>query len=121
MSKVVVLTQPTPGIQGLSVEVHVQTTVRFAADDARRRVNRDLVPDLGTGLGTGEPELHVGTDRIIWRVPIELSLPGLGLLGVVGAVPVDAQSGDIYFTNEDREKLIKHARRLYKGAILPAN
>jgi hypothetical protein len=121
MSKIVVHTQPQRSAQGLSVEVYVQTIVALTAEDARRRVNREVVPELGTGLGAGQPELQVVDEQILWRVPIVLSLPKLGALGTVGFVLVDARTGDITLTGEDQERLINHARWLYTGASLSAN
>lgn len=116
MSKIVVSTEPKPRAYGLSVEVHVQTTVALTAEDARRRVNKEIVTELGTGLGAGQPELQVVDEQLFWRVPIVLSLPRLGALGTVGAVTVDARTGDISLSGEDQERLINHARWLYTGA-----
>ncbi|HHY56500.1 MAG TPA: hypothetical protein GYA08_13820 [Chloroflexi bacterium] len=121
MSKILVSAEPKQGVYGLSVEVYVQTTVALTADDARRRVNKEIVPELGTGLGAGQPELQVVDERLFWRVPIVLSLPRLGTLGTVGTVAVDARTGDITLSSEDQERLINHARWLYTGASLSAN
>lgn len=121
MSKILVNTEPKRGAHGLSVEVHVRTTVALTAEDARHRVNREVVPELGTGLGAGAPELQVVDEQLFWRVPIVLSLPRLGALGIVGAVAVDARTGDITLSREDQERLINHARWLYTGASLSAN
>lgn len=121
MSRILVSTEPKQGVYGLSVEVHVQTTVALTAEDARRRVNKEIVPELGTGLGAGQPELQVVDEQLFWRVPIVLSLPRLGALGTVGAVTVDARTGDITLSGEDQERLINHARWLYTGASLSAN
>jgi hypothetical protein len=121
MSKIVIHTEPKRGVHGLSVEVHVRTTVALTAEDARHRVNREIIPELGTGLGAGAPELQVVDEQLFWRVPIVLSLPRLGALGIVGAVAVNAQSGDITLSADDQERLINHARWLYTGASLSAN
>jgi hypothetical protein len=64
----------------------------------------------------GQPELQVVDEQLFWRVPIVLSLPRLGALGTVGAVTVDARTGDISLSGEDQERLINHARWLYTGA-----
>lgn len=117
MSKVILHTQPKQGEKGTSVEVHVQTALALTAEEARRRVNGDVVSELGTGLGAGEPELQIGDEQSFWRVPIVLALPTLGELGAVGAVLVDARTGNIMLTDEEQEKLINHARWLYKGAL----
>ncbi|NIV39960.1 MAG: hypothetical protein GWN58_64310 [Anaerolineae bacterium] len=53
-------------------------------------------------------------------MPIVLSLPELGDLGQVGAIDVDARTGDLLSSPAAQERIIQHARRLYTGATLPA-
>lgn len=117
MNKVIVHTQPKQDDKGISVDVYVQTALAFTAEDARRRVNRDVVPELGTGLGAGNPALQIDDEQIFWQVPIVLSLPNLGALGIIGVVLVDAQTGNITLADEARERLLTHARWLYTGAL----
>lgn len=102
------------------LSLHVETTLGLTAKEARRRVNYEVVPELGTGLVAGEPELMVEGEQIKWRVPIELSLPGLGDLGQVGAVEVDARTGDILTGDAARNEIVQHADRLCHGATLQA-
>ena len=103
-----------------SLSLHLETTLNITADRARRRVNYEVVPELGTGLVAGEPELVVIGEQVRWRVPIELSLPGLGDLGQVGTVEVDAQSGHILTGSEEKDQIVEHADRLSHGATLQA-
>jgi hypothetical protein len=49
-----------------------------------------------------------------------LSLPGLGDLGEVGTVIVDAQTGDLAITLATQTKIVNHARWLYAGATVQA-
>jgi hypothetical protein len=107
----------TPPIQ---LSLHVVATLDVAAEEARRKVNRKVVAELGTGLIAGDPELVISGDVIVWRVPILLSLPDLGDLGQVGAVDVDARSGELLLADDAREIIVTHARRLYAGATLQA-
>ncbi len=104
----------------IHLRFHVVATLNVTAGDARRRVNRQVTPDLGTGLIAQEPELVIDGDSIVWRVPIVLSLPDLGDLGQVGAIDVDAETGDVLSTLAAQERIIHHARRLYTGATLQA-
>jgi len=90
------------------------------AEEARRQVNRQVVTELGTGLIARDPELVVSGEQITWRVPVVLSLPGLGDVGQVGTVDVDARTGDLLVNVSAQERIIQHARQLYAGATLQA-
>jgi len=104
----------------IDLNFHLVTTLSIQAKEARKLVNHKIVPELGTGLVANEPELFINEDQIAWRVPIKLSLPTLGDLGFVGSVIVNARTGEMLLTEEDRERIVNHARRLYKGATLSA-
>lgn len=93
----------------------VTISVNISAEEARRLVNRTIVPELGTGLGAKAPDMLVRGRQVIWRVPIVLSLPRLGDLGEVGNIEVDALTGRIISGKATQEKIIQHAQRLYAG------
>lgn len=109
-----------PQAAPIQLNLHVVATLGVSAAEARRQVNRAVVTDLGTGLIARDPELVVSGDVIAWRVPVVLSLPGLGDLGQVGAVDVDARSGELPLAEDNRQTIVQHARRLYAGATLQA-
>jgi hypothetical protein len=104
----------------IHLSFHLVATLNVTAEEARRRVNRQVVTELGTGLIARDPELAIAGEQILWRVPIVLSLPELGGLGQVGTVDVDARTGDLLLGAATRERIIQHTRRLYTGATLPA-
>jgi hypothetical protein len=104
----------------IHLSFHVVATLNVTAEEARRRVNRQVVTELGTGLIARDPELVLVGEQIAWRVPIMLSLPGLGDLGQVGTVDIDARSGDLLLGPDAQERIVQHARRLYAGATLQA-
>jgi hypothetical protein len=108
--------QKTP----IYLNVHVAVTLNVTADEARRRVNRQAVTELGTGLVAREPELVIAKEQVTWRVPIVLSLPGLGDLGQVGTIDVDALTGDLALDAPAQERITQHAHRLYTGSTLSA-
>lgn len=107
-----------PKTAPIHLSFHVVATLNVTADEARRQVNRHVVAKLGTGLVARDPELALIGEQISWRVPIVLSLPGLGDLGQVGAVDVDVRSGDFILSPDAQDGIIQHARRLYAGATL---
>lgn len=110
----------TPQTAPIHLSFHVVATLNVTAEDARRRVNRQVVTELGTGLIARDPELVIADEEIAWRVPIVLSLPKLGDLGQVGTVDVDARTGDLLLSRAAQERITQHAHRLYTGATLPA-
>jgi hypothetical protein len=118
MTTILLNAETVPPIAPISLHVHLTAILNIDAKEARRRVNRQVIPELGTGLSAQEPELVLVADQIIWRVPIILSLPRIGDLGQVGTVAVDARTGDITINPEAQERMIIHACRLYTGATL---
>ncbi len=118
MTTVFVDTSSIPRTAPVHLNLHLVTTLQFGPDDARRQVNRQVVPELGTGLIARDPELVITGEHVIWRVPLVLSLPGLGDLGQIGAVDVDAHTCDLLLSPATRQRIIRHARRLYTGATL---
>ena len=112
----------TPTQNGsVQVNVHLVATLKVSPIEARRKVNRDVVTELGTGLAARDPELAVTADRLVWRVPIVLSLPFLGDLGQVGLVSVDTDTGEVLTNPEDIQKILRFATMLHAGATLSAN
>lgn len=95
-------------------------SLNISAEEARRLVNQQVVTELGTGLIARDPELTTDRERVVWRVPIVLSLPNLGDLGQVGAADVDAESGDLLINTDDQERIIQRARRLCASTTLQA-
>ena len=120
MATVLANADSIPETTPIHLSFHVVATLNVTAEAARRCVNRQVVTELGTGLIAGDPELTFVGEQIAWRVPIVLSLPGLGDLGQVGTVDIDARSGDLLLNRDAQEKMIQHARRLYAGATLRA-
>jgi hypothetical protein len=120
MATVLADTGSIPETAPIHLSFHVIATLNVSAEEARRRVNRQVVAELGTGLIARDPDLVFIGEQIAWRVPIVLSLPGLGDLGQVGAVDIDARSGDLLLNPVAQEEAIQHASRLYAGATLQA-
>ena len=86
------LTLPRTG--RLQMDIHLSADVNVGAATAKRRVNAFLATHVGNLLLADEPVL-VLADRIVWRVPVDLTAPSMGRLGRVGEVDVDAQSGEL--------------------------
>lgn len=104
-----------------SLSLHLEVALHLTAAEARRRVNRQVVVELGTGLIARDPEeLVIAGEQIAWRVPIWLAVPRLGDLGQVGTVDVDARTGEVLTNDQTKDKITQYATWLYQTATLPA-
>jgi hypothetical protein len=93
------------------------TNLNISAQEARRVVNQQIVTELGTGLIARDPKLATDGGRVVWRVPIVLSLPNHGDLGQVGTVDVDTDSGTLLIDTDEQKRIIQHTHKLYTGGI----
>lgn len=107
--------------RGARVEIKVEVTadMRVTANDARELADEFLLMEVGDLLSAGEPSLRVG-DQLTWEVPILLSNAARGVLGEVGRLLVDTETGEIRFTDEERQEVKAHARALSERAAPPA-
>lgn len=107
---------------GSRVVMNVQVSADFniSAQVARQKANRWLIMNLGDQLWAGEPELLISS-RLVWRLPVHLSLSVGGYLGQVGELRVDAQTGDISVSApQTLEQMAEQAEALYERATLSA-
>ncbi len=81
----------------LQINISVLAQMNYSAYAARRRVSRFVADEISMFMRGGEPALVVA-DRLCWRVPVTLILPGRGDLGTVGAIDVDVETGQLYIT-----------------------
>jgi len=114
------LTDVVPKVAGARIDVTVQVSasLNITATAARRKANVFLLDQVGTGLGGGDPMLIVLQDRLCWRVPVMLALSPRGLLGQVGQIDIDAQSGELLLDEDDIATIADHAERLLAGSTL---
>lgn len=89
----------------MQMTINVSVDVNITATTARRQVNAFLATHVGNLLLANEPALTV-TDKVVWRVPIDLTNPVDGRIGRVGEVDVDVESGELLLT-ENQISLIK--------------
>ncbi len=88
--------------------------LNVSGEIARQKANRFLIMNLGDQLSAGNPELVVG-DRLFWRLPVNLTLSQGGILGKVGDIQVDAQTGDVQIEPpQTLDQLADQAELLYE-------
>jgi hypothetical protein len=96
----------------LDIHVHVSATLNITPFVARQKVGGLVLSKVGTGVAADEPSFIVTGERVVWRVPLFLALPGLGRLGEVGEIDVDAQTGEVLADRSTLERIIENARRI---------
>lgn len=90
--------QNLPKTGRVQISVNVSADMNFSAYAARKRVGRYVADEISMFLRGGEPTLVV-SDRLYWRVPLLLGIPGRGSLGETGAIDVDVETGQLRLTS----------------------
>ena len=94
------------------VSLHIlPPRIRIPAVVARRKVNVFVCNEISCSMGGGTPEL-VGGERTVWRVPVLLTFPGYGAVGTVGAIDVDAETGNLLTSPSLVKEIIHNAETL---------
>lgn len=102
----------------LEVNIHLSAPLRVTATEARRRVSRLVISEVGNLLYGGEPTLVVG-ERICWQVPVLLAYPDTGVVGQVGVLAVDVETGAVLITPNQLATLSDYALFLAERTAPP--
>ena len=116
------ITLAGPGLplsKRLDITVTVSATIEVDAVTAQRKATVWLVSDVGNLLIGDTPALVIG-QRTVWRVPALLTSPTRGIIGQVGAVDVDAVTGEVLTDPQLTQDLLTHARQLARSTTSPA-
>jgi hypothetical protein len=109
---------PVAGQSQVNVKIEVTAQINVSAFVARQKANRFLILQVGDQLCAGDPELVVGT-AMCWRVPVQYAPSRRGVLGVVGHLTIDADTGEVTIADgRTVEDLLKGAEALYERATL---
>lgn len=105
--------------QGATVSIRIEVTaqVNITAFVARQKVTRFVVTEISTQLLGEAPELSVG-ERLCWSVPVVLTSPARGVVGTVGAIAVDATTGELLVDEETVRRMADDVRRLAERSPL---
>jgi hypothetical protein len=110
-----VLTLPRAG--RLQMDIHLSAEVNVTAAMARRKVNAFLATHVGNLLLADDPVLTLAK-HIVWRVPVDLTVPPQGRLGRVGEVDVDVESGELLLDETKIAEIQELAQRIAAGSAL---
>ncbi len=111
-----------PGLTGsghLDITIAIHATIEVDAATAQRKASGWLVSEVGNLLLGDAPSLII-SERAVWRVPVLLTSPERGVVGQVGVVNVDAQTGDVLTDPQLSQELIERAHQLARSAPPPA-
>ncbi len=99
-------------------------TIHISATEARRRVSNWLVWEVTMTLMGQEPSLVI-SEPVVWRVPVVFTAAHVGVVGDVGEIDVDVESGEIIRPKGIEEAMLCEAKKLaedlppYKTRELP--
>ena len=100
----------------LEIDIRVRTRLAITAFTAQRKVSRLMLERVSNLLCGQEPTLVVG-DRVRWRVPVWLGFPNMGLVGKVGDIDVDVETGEILFDQRGLEEISERADALARRTL----
>lgn len=100
-----------PQVGDIRLTIEISAHQNFSAKSAQKLVRRFVADEISYLLRAGEPSLVLG-QRLYWRVPVHLAFPGQGIVGAVGAVDVDVETGQMTITPEVIAEMTHHAQRL---------
>lgn len=93
------------------IDIHLSIEVNVTAMTARRKVNAFLATHVGNLLLASEPSLTL-VERLVWRVPVDLTNPEQGRVGRVGEVDVDVETGELLLNEGLIAQITQNALRL---------
>jgi hypothetical protein len=86
--------------------------VNVTAFSARQKVSGYVGREISFMMGGGEPALVYSRQRLVWRVPILLTTPKDGIVGVVGVVDVDARTSQLLLPSDLKAAVEANAQAL---------
>ncbi|MCL4267292.1 MAG: hypothetical protein KJ069_29210 [Anaerolineae bacterium] len=104
--------------QALDVAINVEATVNLDAATARRRATAWLASEVGNQLISGTPQLIIRKETV-WRMPVMLTSSATGMIGEVGSVDVNAETGELLANEELRDQILANVQHLTRSALSP--
>jgi hypothetical protein len=108
-----------PPAAGLEIDIKLRAQVQVTAVTAQRRVSK-LMLDRVSNLLCGNAPTLVIADRICWRVPVWLGFPTRGLVGKVGEVDVDVETGEVLYDQSLLDEITDRADALARRTLSAA-
>lgn len=102
----------------MDIELKLSANIQVSADAARRIVSRYVTHHIGDLLHGDMPNLVWRTQGVFWCVPVLLSAPSKGRIGIAGLLDVDVQTGELIITDDLVSTIETEANRLAVNAAL---
>jgi hypothetical protein len=90
--------------------------VNITGFTARQKVSGYVGDRISHLMGGDEPTLILAEERLVWRVPVILTSPARGTVGIVGTVDVDARTGSLLIAPDFEEQVQNRAQALAQAA-----
>jgi len=90
--------------------------VNITGFTARQKVSGYVGDRISHLMGGDEPTLILAEERLVWRVPVILTSPTRGTVGIVGMVDVDARTGSLLIAPDFEEQVQGRAQALAQAA-----
>lgn len=116
------ITLAGPGLpvgKRLDITVTVSASIEIDAVTAQRTATAWLISEVGNLLIGDTPSLVIG-QRTAWRVPALLTSPTRGIVGQIGAVEVNAGTGEVLTDPQLTHDLLAHAQQLARSTAVMA-
>jgi len=118
MSLVMFETIPTLEVGSLDLTFRLKANIQITAKKAQQLVSIFVGNQIADLLYGGSPDLIIRTNNTYWRVPVTLSLPSLGRMGVVGVIEVHVETGELQINEQLIKEIKQNAQRLATSTTL---
>jgi hypothetical protein len=98
-------------------EISLSTNVQISAMVARRKINVLMLERVSNLLLANEPALiQLPDKKWVWQVPIDLTCSSSGRIGCVGKIDVDAQYGEVRYSEKLLAEIAHNAEQLVQSS-----
>ncbi|MDM8528386.1 hypothetical protein QUF58_09270 [Anaerolineales bacterium HSG24] len=96
----------------LDINIKLTASIKIPPLEARRQVSIFVTHNIADLLHGDIPNLVWREEGVYWRVPVILSSPSKGRIGLIGTIDVDVETGKLLITNTNIGKIEQEAQRL---------
>ncbi|MDM8521372.1 hypothetical protein QUF64_15100 [Anaerolineales bacterium HSG6] len=102
----------TPESGLLDINIQISANIQVSPLEARRQVSIFVTHYIADLLHGDIPNLVWRKEGVYWRVPVILSSPSKGRIGLIGTIDVDIETGKLLITKTHQDKIEQEAQRL---------